>query len=130
MPFLFPRKREVLDLHARLMDDFGGAHGIRNEGALASALAAPENRAHYENADLATCAATYAFHLSQAHAFIDGNKRIAAAVSEVFLELNGARLDATNEQVVALFLGIAAGSLSRGEVELFFGRRTVLKGRT
>lgn len=93
---------------------------MRDEGALESALLAAENRHHYENADLATCAATYAFHLSQAHAFVDGNKRIAAAIAEIFLEINNARLIAMNEQIVALFLGVAAGELARSEVEQFF----------
>lgn len=120
MPFLFPRKQEVLGIHARLIEEFGGGGGLRDEGALESALAAAENRVHYENAGLATCAATYAYHLSQAHAFVDGNKRIAAAVSEIFLEINGARLTATNEQIVRLFLDIAAGNLSRDEVERLF----------
>lgn len=125
MPFLFPRKEEVLDIHARLIEAFGGVHGLRDEGALASALTAAENREYYENADLAICAATYAYHLSQAHAFIDGNKRIAAAVAEIFLEINGAHLNASNEQVVALFMEIAAGKLSRDEVEQVFKQRTV-----
>jgi death-on-curing protein len=120
LPFLFPRKQEVLDLHARLIEEFSGSHGMRDEGALESALVAAENREYYENADLAICAATYAYHLTQAHAFIDGNKRIAAAVSEIFLAINGARLNTTNEQIVSLFLDIAAGSLSRDEVEQFF----------
>jgi death-on-curing protein len=110
----------VLDIHARLIEEFGGSHGLRDEGALESALVAAENREYYENADLATCAATYAYHLTQAHAFIDGNKRIAAAVSEIFLEINGARLNTPNEQIVRLFLDIAAGNLSRDEVEQFF----------
>lgn len=78
MPFLFPRKQEVLDIHARLIEEFGGSHGLRDEGVLESALAAAENRKHYENANLAACAATYAYHLTQAHAFVDGNKRVAA----------------------------------------------------
>jgi death-on-curing protein len=112
----------VLDIHARLIEEFGGGHGLRDEGALESALAAAENREFYEGADLATCAATYAYHLSQAHAFVDGNKRIAAAVSEIFLEINGARLNASNEQIVSLFLDIAAGKLSRAQVEQFFLR--------
>jgi death-on-curing protein len=120
LPFLFPRKQEVLDIHARLIDEFGGSYGLRDEGSLESALAAAENREYYESTDLATCAATYAYHLSQAHAFVDGNKRIAAAVSEIFLETNGAHLRATNEQIVRLFLDIAAGNLSREEVERFF----------
>jgi death-on-curing protein len=120
LAFLFPRKQEVLDIHARLIEEFGGSHGLRDEGALESALVAAENREYYENADLATCAATYAYHLTQAHAFVDGNKRIAAAISEIFLEINGARLNATNEQIISLFLDIASGNLLRDEVEEFF----------
>jgi death-on-curing protein len=120
VPFLFPRKQEVLDIHAQLIEAFGGSHGLRDEGALVSALVAAENREYYENASLATCAATYAYHLTQAHAFIDGNKRIAAAVSEIFLEINGARMSMTNEQIIELFLDIAAGILSRDEVEQLF----------
>ncbi len=124
---LFVRKQEALDVHAKLIEAFGGGYGLRDEGALESALLAAENRRHYENADLATCAATYAFHLAQAHAFVDGNKRIAAAIAEIFLEINDARLVATNEQIVALFLGIAAGELVRGEVEQFFRLNVELK---
>ena len=126
MPFLFIRKQEALDIHARLIEAFGGSYGLRDEGALESALAAAENREYYENADLATCAATYAYHLSQAHAFVDGNKRIAAAASEIFLEINGARLNMTNEQIVEIFLDIAAGNLSRDEVEELFRQHVVL----
>ena len=103
-----------------MIEEFGGSYGLRDEGALESALAAAENREYYEGADLATCAATYAYHLSQAYAFVDGNKRIAAAMSEIFVEINGARLNATNEQIISLFLDIAAGSLSRDQVEQFF----------
>ena len=127
MPFLFPRKQEVLDIHARLLEEFGGSHGLRDEGALESALVAVENREYYENADLATCATTYAYHLTQAHAFVDGNKRIAAAVSEIFLKLNDARLNMTEEQIVRLFLDIAAGSLSRDEVEQLFQQYVELR---
>jgi death-on-curing protein len=128
LPFLFPRKQETLEIHARLIESFGGTHGLRDEGALESALVAAENREHYENANLATCAATYAYHLTQAHAFIDGNKRLAAAVSEIFLEVNGARLNVVNEQIISLFLDIAGGKLSRAEVEQFFKQWTVITG--
>ena len=90
-----------------------------------SALAAAESRAFYENAEVAACAATYAYHLTQAHAFVDGNKRVAASVSEIFLELNGAELNAANDEIVELFLEIAAGELTRAEVEDFFSGRVV-----
>jgi death on curing protein len=122
---VFLRKQEVVDIHSRLIEEFGGSPGLRDEGTLESALGAVENRAFYEKADLAVCAATYAYHLAQAHAFIDGNKRVAAAVAEVFIELNGGQLEATNDEVVTLFLKIAAGERSRDEVEDFFNQRVI-----
>ncbi len=119
----FPDKLDVLAVHASLISETGGSAGFRDEGLLESALAAAENRHDYEDADLVTCAATYAYHLTQAHAFIDGNKRIAAAITETFLETNGGQLMMTNEEVVQLFLEIAPGVLSRDEVEQFLVTR-------
>jgi len=117
---LFLYKDEVVDIQKKLIEEFGGIHGLRDEGALESALASVENRAYYENADISVCAATYAYHLTQAHAFIDGNKRIAAAVSEIFIEINNIKLNATNDQIVDLFLSIASGEKSRKDVEQIF----------
>jgi death-on-curing protein len=114
---LYPSKDEVVELQRRLIDTFGGTHGLGDEGLLDSALAAPQFRWPYEGADLVGCAATLAFHLTQAHAFVDGNKRLGAAAAEVFLQLNGARLTTTNEEIVDRFLRIAAGQASRDDVE-------------
>src|SRR5947209_2207166 len=123
---LFPHKDEVLEIHRRLIEQFGGLPGIRDEGLLDSALVAAANRQHYEGADLATCAARYAFHLTRNHPFVDGNKRIGAAVAEIFVRLNGAQLAADNDAIVALFSGIASGTLSREEVERVFVRWVVI----
>lgn len=120
MGWVFLRQEEVLKIHAKVIELSGGSEGIRDAGALSSALIAVENRQHYENADLASCAATYAYHLTQAHAFVDGNKRVGAAVAEIFLEINGAHLLANNDQIVDLFLGVAAGELLREEIEELF----------
>ena len=95
----------------------GGSTGIRDEGLLESALAAAANRPSYEGADLIACAATYAYHLTQAHAFVDGNKRLAAAITETFLVSNECELLMDDDEVVRLFLDIAAGILTRDEVE-------------
>lgn len=122
---VFLRKQEVIDIQNRLIEEFGGSHGLRDEGTLESALGAVENRAFYGNADLAVCVATYAYHLTQAHAFIDGNKRVAAAVAEIFVELNGGQLEAINDEIITLFLKIAAGEFSRDEVEDFFNQRVI-----
>ena len=123
---IFLRKQEIIDIHAQLIIMFGGSEGLHDEGALESALTAPEQRAHYEEADVVICAATYAYHLTPAHAFVDGNKRIAAAVPEIFVDVNGARLQATDEEIVQLFLNIATGAVSRAEVERIFQQWVVV----
>ena len=112
-----PDKLDVLTIHARLIAETGGSGGLRDEGMLESALAAVENRYRYEQADAVACAATYAYHLTQAHAFIDGNKRVAAAMTETFLATNDFELRLTDAQMVQLFLDIASSQLSRDEVE-------------
>ena len=113
----FPDKLDVLAVHARLISETGGSGGLRDEALLESALAAAENRYNYERADALSCAAIYAYHLTQAHAFIDGNKRVAAAVTEAFLMTNGFELSMTDGELVDLFLQIAAGALNRESVE-------------
>lgn len=113
----FVDKTSILIIQKKLIERYGGIHGLRDKGALESAANAAENRFNYETEDLAQLAATYAFHLSQAHAFLDGNKRIAAAVAGVFLEINGARLDVPQDEIIELFLDIASSKLSRENVE-------------
>jgi len=113
----FPEKLDVLTVHATLIAETGGTGGLRDETLLESALVAAENRHHYEAADAISCAATYAYHLTQSHAFMDGNKRVAAAITEAFLETNGFELTMTNEELVVLFLAIASSRLSREQVE-------------
>jgi len=110
---------EALELHRDQIEKFGGTHGMRDEGAFLSALAAAENRVYYEGADIIACAATYAFHLCQAHAFIDGNKRIGAAAMLVFLETNGKSLESDDEENIAVFLRIASGEMTREALETF-----------
>ncbi|MCP9495322.1 MAG: type II toxin-antitoxin system death-on-curing family toxin [Pyrinomonadaceae bacterium MAG19_C2-C3] len=116
----FLQVSDVMILHAESIAEFGGSYGLRDEGALQSAVLAAETRHHYEDADLATCAATYAYHISQAHAFVDGNKRAAAAAATVFLDTNGARINADDDEIYQMFLHIAAGEMTRDEVEAKF----------
>ena len=113
----FPELFDVLTVHATLIAETGGTQGVRDEALLESALAAAENRYRYEAADVVSCAATYAYHLTQTHAFLDGNKRVAAAITEAFLETNGFQLTMTNDEIVTLFLAIASSKLNREQVE-------------
>lgn len=125
--FLFLSKEEILEAQRKVIEDFGGSHGLRDEGALESALKAAENRQYYENADLPTCAAIYAFNLTQAHASVDGNKRIADVAAMHFLKFNGTELTAPPDQVIELFLKIAAGEMTREETEQFFAAKVKIK---
>ena len=68
------------------------------------------------SATLATLAASYAFGIARNHALIDGNKRTAAVVCETFLLLNGHTLNATNEELFPVFLGVASGSMTQAEL--------------
>jgi death-on-curing protein len=125
--FIFLSIEQVLRLYQRLIETSGGSLGIRDRGVLESGLAAAENRFLYEVADLVVCAATYAYHLTKAHAFIDGNKRVGAAAAEAFLRLNSARLTATNEEALDILLAVAAGECTREEVEVFFREKTQIQ---
>ena len=71
---IFPEKLDVLTIHATLIAETGGTSGLRDEALLESALVAAKNRYRYEAADVVSCAATYAYHLTQTHAVFDGNK--------------------------------------------------------
>lgn len=85
--------RSIVDrLHARSLQLFGGLQGVRDNDLVESAIAAAENTWIYGAGDLFDLAAAYAFHLSQAQAFFDGNKRTAVAAAYVFLEGNGVRV--------------------------------------
>lgn len=117
---LFIYKDEVLEIHRKLIERFGGARGLRDDGMLESALLAAPNRHYYEQASLAICAATYAFHLTSNRPFVSGNKAIGAAIAEAFLQLNDASLTATNDELVELFERIAAGAVTREDVERAF----------
>ncbi|MGC1526767.1 MAG: type II toxin-antitoxin system death-on-curing family toxin [Phormidesmis sp.] len=124
----FPTLSEVLLIHQQIVAETGGQPGLRDQGLLDSALKAAENRHYYEQADEIACAATYAYHLCMAHAFIDGNKRVAAAVSETFLLFNGWQLTLENQELVDMFLKIADGALLRDAIETAFRRCAVSMG--
>jgi len=80
---------EVMRIHARSLAEHGGSDGVRDPGLVESALASAENTFRYANGDLFEIAASYAFHLAESQAFLDGNKRTAVVSAMVFLARNG-----------------------------------------
>jgi death-on-curing protein len=108
-------KRFVVAYHARLIDVFGGSSGVRDEALLDSALAQPQ--ATFDgtplHADLWEAAAAYGFHLIRNHAFVDGNKRIAAVATGAFLEVNGAPLRVDEVELYQAMITLAEGRLAK-----------------
>ena len=105
-------KAVILAIHDEQLAEHGGGTGVRDDGLLDSALARPQNRLAYDAAaDLATLAAACAFGLARNHPFIDGNKRTAFVAAEVFLDLNGMTLTASDEDCVLTMLRFAAGEI-------------------
>jgi death-on-curing protein len=116
---------QVLAIHRRVIEEFGGDAAVMDDGLLESAvmMAAAQYAGEFLHPDIPAMAAAYLFHLCRNHAFVDGNKRTALAAAEVFLLLNGWRLDATNRQLEQLTLRLAEGTLGKDEVTAFFRRR-------
>jgi len=104
----------VEDIHGEQLALFGGPEGIRDRGALDSALARPVNRWHYGCTDFAELAAAYAFGITRNHPFVDGNKRAAFAALIVFLRLNGLDFAPPQPDATAIMLGVAAGEIDEG----------------
>ena len=106
---------EVVDLHRRVLQAGGGAPGIRDLGALDSAIAQP--KATFGGVDLYPTvvqkAAALCFSLVQNHPFVDGNKRVGHAAMETFLVLNGTEIDAAVDDQERLMLDLAAGRIDR-----------------
>jgi death-on-curing protein len=119
--------RLVVDaVHFDQLREHGGLAGIRDEGALEAALARPRHKWQYgADVDLATLAAAYAFGLAKAHAFNDGNKRIALLTAVIFLEPNGKDLAAEETDVVQVMTTLAAGTLSEARLAAWLRERVV-----
>jgi len=115
---------EVVDLHGRLLAATGGAPGIRDLGALDSAIAQP--RATFGGVDLYPTlvekAAALCFSLVQNHSFVDGNKRVGHAAMETFLILNGAEIDAPVDEQERVMLDLAAGQIDRAQLTDWLAR--------
>lgn len=106
-------KEKVLLLHQLIAQETGGSIGVRDEGLLESALETAfsgfGDQEFYPTKE--EKGARLGYSPISNHAFVDGNKRIGVYVMLTFLEVNGIRLDCTNEDIVKIGLGVADGSM-------------------
>ena len=121
-PPVFLTLDEVLELHSESISRYGGSDGIRDMGLLQSALAMPAASfgGQYLHPDLPAMGAALLFHLVQNHPFVDGNKRIGAAASRVFMLMNDTTFDPPQDDFEQLVLGIAAGQIAKDQATDFF----------
>jgi death-on-curing protein len=111
-------RRSVDAMHAALIDEHGGSHGVRDPALIESALARPRNRLAYAGSecDFAELASAYAFGLVKNHGYVDGNKRTGLAALLVFLRKNGLGLRVTQAEAVLAMERLAAGAISENQL--------------
>ena len=121
--------QEVISLHSLLISQSGGSSGLRDRGALESAVAQPEASFGGEDLypDLASKAAALGHSLIQNHPFVDGNKRIGHAAMEVFLLLNSHEIDASVEDQEKIFIDVASGKVSRIELSEWISKHMIVR---
>ena len=116
--FVWVLDEVVLAVHDEQLAEHGGLPGIRDMGAVKSALARPRNLARYEDCeDLARLAAAYA--IARNHGFSDGNKRTALVTTDLFLMLNGYELTSSRAENVLTIVGVADGTLSEDDLTIW-----------
>ena len=117
---VFVTLQQVLRAHDASLQRHGGSAGIRDAGLLQSAVDQPLNDYFYGRADLFGIAAAYAFHIAQAQAFLDGNKRTAIAVALAFLEQNGIATSTSTDSLYNAMIGIAERRLTKAALAAVF----------
>lgn len=110
----------ALAIHDRQLAEHGGLAGVRDPGALDSALARPVNQWTYGEDDRCALAAAFAFGVARNHPFSDGNKRTAWVLARLFLALNGVRITYEPLDAIRTVQSLAAGDLSEDELADWF----------
>ncbi len=116
----------VLEIHSRQLEEFGGASGIRSQSGIEAAVGVP--KATFDNQDLYPTifskAAAYAFHIAEAQAFVDGNKRVALDAALTFLAINGYELNEECMELYEAMIAIAERRMNKVELADLFEKLT------
>jgi death-on-curing protein len=123
----FLTKEDVIELHAGLVERFGGVAGVRDDGLLEAALAQPPMEIFGEvvHPTIYDQAAAYLFHLVQNHSFHDGNKRIGLHACLAFLESNGVTVSKEQEPWYEFTLSLASGKQTKQDCGNFVREHSV-----
>jgi len=117
---------EVLIIYEDQIRRYGGKYGVRDISLLSSALAMPEAtfEGKYLHKNISEMASAYAFHISQNHPFIDGNKRTALASALVFLDINGYVFTCAEDKIYEVMMKVAKSEMKKVDLGIFFSKYT------
>jgi death-on-curing protein len=113
---------DVLEIHRDQVERYGGSFELRDRNLLESAITVPQSsfENNYLYSDIYEMAAAYLFHITQNHPFVDGNKRTGTVAALVFLELNGIKVDAPENELENLAFNVASGIVGKDIIADFF----------
>ena len=123
--FIFLDFAVIEELHQISLEMYGGSPGIRDKGLIESAIASGRNAFSYGGGDLFDVAAAYAFHLAQAQAFLDGNKRTGAGAALLFLRANGVTQLPPDDELYSALIAIAERRLDKTGLATLFRKAAV-----
>jgi death-on-curing protein len=123
---LYLSVEQLVAVHASLVEAFGGSSGLRDRGALEAAAARPAVTFGGEDLYPDDCAKAAALmhSLVMNHPFVDGNKRVGALAAEAFLEINGHRLLASDDEFEDVTMAAARGELDAERLAIWLRQRT------
>jgi death-on-curing protein len=131
MSIHFVPEEIVLTIHTDLLQRYGGETGIRDKNLLESALAQPKMTigGKYIHKTIFDKAAAYGFHTCMNHPFVDGNKRIAFVLMDIFLQKNGWEMTANEEESYTMMMTLASGKLSKAQLSSWIKEHTTRLSR-
>ena len=114
----FIPNRIVATIHSDLLQRYGGRPGLRDPGLLDSALAQPKITVggKFVHKTLFDKAAAYGFHVCKNHPFVDGNKRVAFVLMDIFLQKNGWEVTSNEEEAYSMMISLASSKLSKAQL--------------
>lgn len=115
---IYLNQNQVLKLHDKIINEFGGIHGIRNEASLQSALANPLQT--FARLDLYPSvfdkAVQLCFGIIKNHPFLDGNKRIALHSMLILISINGLKIEIAHDELIDIIFKVADGSFNSSDL--------------
>lgn len=130
MAFVYLTPQQILFMHARLVEETGGLHGVREIGMLESAAARPRATFSQQELypDLFAKAAALMESLAKNHPFLDGNKRTAITAAGIFLQINGFRLEASSPELERFTLDVVNGKIDFSGIAAWLQEHVVRAG--